>query len=610
MAESWLVRVYNNRGLAVFKECAGPLELGRQDNRVPEELYHFRALAEGGCRVAIAPSDDLKISRRHARVDEIAADRVVVRNTSENNSLVFEDGYQLRPGRERESDLPVVLRFGAQVVRIQPATPEEAGRAIRSLDEPTAAPGERTGKSVASTLGLGSAAPELRNVFAWMRTLIEVLQCAARDDDFFRLAARAVVENAGLDIGRVLTRQGDGWKTAAFHPAEDAEYEQSNPPSRLIINRVCGEKKASWFDPMEEEDCKSLAGVSSVVAAPVLARSGTVIAILYGERRSGTPLAAASPVSQLDAMLMEVLAVGLAAGLARAAQERAALALQTQFEQFFTPELARLLTAQPNLLEGKDSEITVLFCDIRGFSRITRRQTPAFTVEWTQDVLSTLSECVLAHHGVLVDYIGDEVVAMWGAPEQQPDHAERACRAALDMISSLAALNGRWQDRLGEPIGLGIGINTGPARVGNTGSRRKFKYGPLGDTVNVASRIQGAAKYFKSSLVVTRETRDRLGSGFQLRCLGRARVMNIIEPIELFELRPPDQPDSGEVCAEYEAALAAFETREFRKATSILGRLVSDHGDDGPSFALLARAIACFVDEPEAFDPAFRLPGK
>ena len=90
-------------------------------------------------------------------------------------------------------------------------------------------------------------------------------------------------------------------------------------------------------------------------------------------------------------------------------------------------------------------------------------------------------------------------------------------------------------------MGLGIGINTGMARVGNTGSRRKFKYGPLGDTVNVASRVQGASKYFKSSLLITRATRDRLGPEFPLRRLGRARVVNIADPIELFELCPADR---------------------------------------------------------------------
>ena len=135
-----------------------------------------------------------------------------------------------------------------------------------------------------------------------------------------------------------------------------------------------------------------------------------------------------------------------------------------------------------------------------------------------------------------MDYIGDELMAMWGAPEDQPDHAERACQAALEMIESIASVNTRWQGPLGEPTAVGIGINTGIARVGNTGSRRKFKYGPLGDTVNVASRVQGASKYFKSNLLITQATRDRLGPQFQLVRLGQARVVNIADPIELFEL--------------------------------------------------------------------------
>jgi adenylate cyclase len=309
-------------------------------------------------------------------------------------------------------------------------------------------------------------------------------------------------------------------------------------------------------------------------------------------------------------MLIEVLAVGLSAGLARLEQEHSALALQTKFEQFFTPDLARQLATRPELLSGQDQEISVLFCDIRDFSRITRNHGTALTLDWTNDVLSTLSDCVAEHQGVLVDYIGDELMAMWGAPESQPNHAELACRAALEMLSSLPALNDRWLKQLGEPTVVGIGINTGLTRVGNTGSRRKFKYGPLGDTVNVASRVQGAGKYFKSNLVITRATYDRLGPGFQCRPLGWARLVHIDEPIQLYELCPPNQPQVCEICKTYEDGLSAFEAKNFREAIGILGHLVSIHRDDGPSVALLARAISAMSEDPANFDPAFRLPGK
>jgi adenylate cyclase len=613
MAESWLIRLYNDHVLSLFKECAGPVELGRQDDRAGEELYQVSPLPDRGFRIAIARSDEVKFSRRLAGVEPISAQRVRVRNLSAHVSFGVEDGPQLKPGQECQADLPVVLVLGKKIVRVQRAAGGNGGGGIQSLEEPTDFPlSDADDDSPITTLNLSSSAlPDVAGVIGWLRVMIRVLQSAAGDADFFQKAAQAVVEIVRLDIGRVLARDGEGWKTVVMFPDSDDEDVRNAAPSRMVVARVCEQRRTSWFDPLGiDEDCSSLAGVSSVVASPVLDRSGRVIAILYGERRLQSLLAAARPVSRLDAMLMEVLAVGVSTGLARLEQERAALSLQTQFEQFFTPELARQLATRPELLTGQDQEITALFCDIRGFSRITRNLGPAFTLEWINDVLSTLSDCVLKHQGVLVDYIGDELLAMWGAPEAQPDHAERACRAALEMLGSLTALDARWQAALGEPTGIGIGINTGIARVGNTGSRRKFKYGPLGDTVNVASRVQGASKYFQSSLLITRATRDRLGPEFQLRRIGAARVVNIAEAIELYALCPPDQPDASELCAAYEEALSAFEAKEFRKVTRMLGRLVNLHPDDGPSIALLARAITCIVDEPETFDPAFRLPGK
>jgi len=607
------MRVYDDRLLSAVKECSLPLELGRQDDRAGEAIYQVTHFADGHLRVAIARNDEVKLSRRLAWLEELAGENVRIRNLSAKVTFSLEGGCQVAPGCECEAKLPVILYFGRRVVRIQRATQDDEASVIRSLERPTAFPPELAGdRSHLATLALPSAGvPDADGLIEWLRVMIRVFQSAASDADFFQQAAAAVVEVVRLDQGRVLTRERDEWTTVASWDKSAALGGRSDPPSRLVVNRVCDEKRTTWLDPSQTgEDCASLAGVSSVVAAPVLDRSGQVIAILYGERRLESMLHAARPVSRLDAMLVEVLAVGLSAGLARVKQEHAALALQTQLEQFFTPELARHLMARPDLLTGQDLEITVLFCDIRSFSRITRAQQPAFTLEWTNDVLSTLSDCVLKHQGVLVNYIGDELMAMWGAPEAQPDHPQRACRAALEMIESLAALNERWQGPLGEPIGVGIGVNTGMARVGNTGSKRKFQYGPLGPTVNIASRAQGACKYFKSSLLITKATRDWLGKEFPLRRLGKTRVVNMSDPIELYELWPPGQPNGNEICSAYEEALLAFEAGDFPKSAATLRQLLDSHPEDGPSHALLARATSCIVVEPETIDPAFRLPGK
>ena len=138
-----------------------------------------------------------------------------------------------------------------------------------------------------------------------------------------------------------------------------------------------------------------------------------------------------------------------------------------------------------------------------------------------------LTARIMESSGVVVDYIGDGLLAMWNAPLEQPDHAALACRAALAMRDGLPELNRRWEGRLGKPIGLGIGINSGAALVGNTGSHQKFKYGPLGHTVNLASRVEGATKHLGVSLLLTGSTRNSLGSSFATRRLCRARVVGI-----------------------------------------------------------------------------------
>jgi adenylate cyclase len=421
------------------------------------------------------------------------------------------------------------------------------------------------------------------------------------------------VDIAELDAGRVLLREGEGWKTAAEHAAPDIPPAPSWQPSQNVLRSVLREKKTFWEAPDQSDSdlTASLIGIEVVVAAPILNRAGEVIGVVYGDCRQESKPNARNRISKLEAMLVQLLAGGVATGLARIEQEKAALNAEVRFGQFFTPELARQLTLEPDLLKGRDSEVSILFCDIRGFSRISERLGPGGTVDWIGEVMGTLSDCVLTHRGVLVDYIGDELMAMWGAPEVQEDHARLACRAALDMQSILPKLNERWQARLGEPMGLGIGVNTGRARVGNTGSNHKFKYGPLGPMVNLASRVQGATKYLRTRLVITKSTRDRLGEEFLTRRLCRVRVVNIPTPVELFELAPPGDAVWKTIQARYEHALEEFERGNFSAATRTLGNLVAEHDEDGPSLVLMGRAINALVT-PEAgsLDPVWELPGK
>jgi adenylate cyclase len=321
-------------------------------------------------------------------------------------------------------------------------------------------------------------------------------------------------------------------------------------------------------------------------------------------------LGTTAQISKPEAMLVQVLASGVATGLARMEQERAAVESQVRFEQFFSPELSRQLAENPELLRGKDCSVTILVCDIRGFSRITERLGPAKTLEWINEVLTILSDSAIKHGGVLVDFVGDELMAMWGAPEHQPDHSRRAVQAAAEMLRALPDVSRAWQSTIGEPIKVGIGVNSGLARVGNTGARRKFKYGPLGNTVNLASRVQGATKFLKTDLLVTADTRRELAPETPARRLCTVRVINIQGAVDLYEVRPDPDSTWPALCKSYEEALSRFERQDFHQATRILGNILAEHPQDGPSLVLLSRAVGELIRPTQPFDPVWELSGK
>jgi adenylate cyclase len=284
---------------------------------------------------------------------------------------------------------------------------------------------------------------------------------------------------------------------------------------------------------------------------------------------------------------------------------------EREFGQFFTPEVARYFVRNPHLIrEGKEAEVTILFCDIRGFSRLSERLGPSVMVGWLSDVMATLSECVLEHRGVLVDYIGDELMAMWGAPEELPNHAELACLAAMAMLERLRAVNDRWQDVVHDSTEVGIGLNSGIARVGNTGSSLKFKYGPLGNTVNLASRVQGATKYLNTRLLVTGHTQRLLPDRFRTRRLCQVRVVNIREAVNIYELLPQVADGGADSKERYERALSLFEQRLLPEAVAILGDLLVDDPHDGPTLSLVSRIVNHMLHSQDGFDPVWDLPGK
>lgn len=253
----------------------------------------------------------------------------------------------------------------------------------------------------------------------------------------------------------------------------------------------------------------------------------------------------------------------------------------------------------------------MLFCDIRGFSAVSERLGPAQTIDWLSGVMGEFSSIVIENGGVLVDYTGDELMAMWGAPNEQPNHAELACRTAIEIMGSLDELNKKWEPLVGAETKVGIGINTSEALVGNVGTHRKFKYGPLGTVVNLASRVQGATKFLKSPLLISGNTAEQLPQDLSTRRLCQVRVQNINSPIDLHELELPGTSDEWpNIVKQYETALAQFEAGHFRQASAILGDVLLHIPNDGPSLQLMRRIVNAMLEEEPAFSPVWNLPGK
>jgi adenylate cyclase len=605
MAPPYEIQVYNGQHQVYTGEFTGPVELGRQ-TREEEKLY-TPVVCDGRTRVPIASLIEQRISRKHLLLSPLADGRMHINNCSEGRKVLLAGTITIDPLGQTDASMPFSLTIGGKTIRVAPA-PEEGQ--LQSLPDATLVPGQVSGAYRFDPRALASGCHfDRQMVLGWLRATLDLLQSAASSSDFFAKAAHLAVDLVGLDATQVLVLEQGEWKSVACHTAPgqgDGEF----TCSQRVLAQVREKKRTFWqVQALSGRDSGSLVGVQAVVAAPILSPAGEVIGALYGNRR-GRGMASGGPLTELEATLTEVLAGSVAAGLARLEQERVALAARVQFEQFFTPELARYLTEQPDLLQGRDAEVTLLFCDIRGFSRISERMGPAQTIHWVSEVLESLSECVLARQGVLVNYMGDELLAMWGAPEKQEDHACRACRAALEMRARLPELNARWQETVGEPIRIGIGINTGMACVGNMGSKRKFVYGPQGDTVNLASRVQGATRYLRSPILITGSTRECLDPSFSARRLCQVRVVNIARPVDLWELRGPDESAWQALKQAYDEALTEFEKQNFSAAARITGNLLSTYPDDGPSLVLLSRAVERLIDHRREFDPVWELPGK
>jgi adenylate cyclase len=228
-------------------------------------------------------------------------------------------------------------------------------------------------------------------------------------------------------------------------------------------------------------------------------------------------------------------------------------------------------------LSGEEREMSIMFSDIRGFTGLSEQFDAAGLASFLNEYLTEMTDILLAEDGTLDKFIGDAVMAFWNAPSDQEDHAARAIGCALRMQARLAELRKGWEERGLPPVKIGIGIATGPASVGNMGSRDRFNYTVMGDTVNLSSRLEGLTKNYGVGILVSEPALNAASWQEHSRYVDQVRVKGRSEPVRIFE--PLTRPQGAEEADLWHHVIGAYLAGQFDRARQSLSKLRIDYPD-------------------------------
>jgi len=287
--------------------------------------------------------------------------------------------------------------------------------------------------------------------------------------------------------------------------------------------------------------------------------------------------------------------------------------LQKSFALYLAPHVINRMLSSNKLPElgGETRDVTVFFSDIEGFSLIAEKMSPDGLMELMNEYLSAMTDIIEGHGGYVDKYIGDSIVAVFGAPADDPDHAANAARAALDCCTQLADLNGSSALFRENRLAQRIGINSGEALVGNFGSQRRFNYSVMSDAVNLASRLEGANKFYGTTIIASETTVALAGGDFAWRELDAIRVKGRNQALKIYELLALSSELAASRQAEvanYADGLAHWRAREFELAAGCFDRSAAT---DRPAALFCARARELARNPPgEDWDPIRTLQEK
>ena len=320
-----------------------------------------------------------------------------------------------------------------------------------------------------------------------------------------------------------------------------------------------------------------LAAAGALLFAPVGAAAAFVVLATVGLVDAVVAFKYGTVIPIVEPFVAGLGALALTIGYRFVVADKDRRLLQKSFGLYLAPDVINRMLSSNRLPElgGETREVTVFFSDLEGFSKIAEQITPDRLTALMNQYLSDMTDIIESHGGYVDKYIGDSIVAVFGAPADDPDHAAKAALAALDCCAKLAGLNRDAAAFREHPLAQRIGINSGEAVVGNLGSRRRFNYSVMGDTVNLASRLEGANKFYGTTIIAAEATVRLAGEGFVWRELDAVRVKGRTQALKIFELvaRAPELTEAQQnAITGYAEGLAHWRAREFAAAAACFGR--------------------------------------
>jgi len=296
-------------------------------------------------------------------------------------------------------------------------------------------------------------------------------------------------------------------------------------------------------------------------------------------------------------------------------EERDRAFVKGAFEKYVSPDVVGAIIADPKKLNlgGERRELSVLFSDVRGFTNISERMGAADLAKFMNDYLTPMTEIVLEEKGTIDKYMGDAIMAIFGAPIPYDRHPQQAVKAGLRMLERLEELKVGWIEKGLPPIDIGVGVNTGEMSVGNMGSTRIFSYTVMGDSVNLGSRIEGLTKEYDVKFIVSEFTRAKLGAEFVCRELDRVKVKGKDVPVTIYEVLGESSdsraPEWQEKASRFEQALKLYYETKFDDAAKLFWAL-DEEGVSTSEIYVKRCALWASNPPPEDWDGSWTMKTK